>query len=301
MIGFLPIAILAYALNAGSIIIDKILLQKSIPNPIAYVFFICVLGLLTVFLIPFGFTLPDLQVVLLCAFSGISFAAALFAMFTSLKNQEASIVGPIVGSFNPLFTIVIGFLFFAQVLSFIHVFAILVLSAGALVIGLNFSHRQLTLNKNLLWMVASGAFFALSYVLLREAFLHTNFMSGLILSRLGGGLFVLSFLFFPHLRQQIFTKKTQNASQTKTAAALLFTGQVMGASQGLLLTYAVSLANPALVNSLFGVQYIVILIFALLTFKKHPEWLGEDLGSAIIFQKIIGVVILSIGLYLLSK
>lgn len=301
MIGYLPIAILAYALNAGSIIIDKILLQKSIPNPIAYAFFISVLGLLTVFLIPFGFILPNLQIVLLCAFSGVSFTIALFAMFTSLKNQEASIVGPIVGALNPLFTIILGFIFFAQLLSSTHIFAILILVFGALVIGINFSNHKFTLNKNLLWMVASGAFFALSYVLLREAFLQTNFMTGLILSRLGGGLFVLFFLLFPNLRQAIFTKNKQNPSQTKITAVLLFTGQIMGAIQGLLLTYAVSLTSPALVNSLFGVQYIVILIFALLTFKEHPEWLGENLGSTTIFQKIMGVVILSIGLYLLSK
>lgn len=301
MIGFLPIAILAYALNAGSIIIDKILLQKSIPNPIVYVFFINTLGLLTVFLIPFGFSLPNLQVILLCTFSGIAFAVALFAMFTSLKTQAASVVGPIIGALNPLFTIVIGWLFFAQLLSPIHIFAILILVFGALVIGINFNKSKVILNKNLLWMVASGAFFALSYVLLREAFLHTNFISGLILSRLGGVLFVLPLLLFPNLRQEIFTRNNQSSSQTKITTVLLFTGQIMGAAQGLLLTYAVSLASPALVNSLFGVQYVVILIFALLTFKEHPRWLGENLGRAAIFQKIMGVVILSIGLYLLSK
>lgn len=298
---FLPIAILAYALNAGSIIIDKILLQKSIPNPIAYAFFISVLGLLTVFLIPFGFSIPDSGIILLCIFSGIAFTAALFAMFTSLKNQDASVVGPIVGVLNPLFTIIIGFLFFAQLLATAHILAILVLVFGALVIGINFSNHKFVLNKSLLWMIAAGFFFALSYVLLREAFLQTNFITGLIISRLGGGLFVLSFLLFPNLRREIFTKNKQSAAQNKTTAILLFTGQIMGAIQGLLLTYAVSLASPALVNSLFGIQYIVILIFALLVYKKHPQWLGEKLSPVVISQKVTGVLILSFGLYLLSK
>lgn len=298
---FLPIAILAYALNAGSIIIDKILLQKSIPNPIAYAFFISVLGLLTVFLLPFGFSTPSWGVILLCFFSGISFTLALYAMFTSLKNQEASVVGPIVGSLNPLFTIVIGFLFFAQLLSYTHTLAILILVFGALIIGINFNNHKFTLDKNLVWMIAAGLLFAISYVLLREAFLQTNFITGLITSRLGGGLFAMSFLIFPNLRRDIFAKRTQSLSQTKITAALLFTGQAMGALQGLLLTYAVSLASPALVNSLFGVQYVVILAFALLIYKKHPQLLDENLSSTVILQKVIGVIILSIGLYLLSK
>lgn len=298
---FLLIAILAYALNAGSIIIDKILLQKSILNPIAYVFFISALGLLSVFLIPFGFALPGTQTILLCIFSGITFAVALFAMFTSLKNNEASVVGSIVGALNPLFIMVIGFLFFTQLLSTTHILAVLILVFGALVIGIDFSNHKLSLDKNLLWMVVAGFFFALSYVLLREAFLQTNFITGLVISRLGGGLFALSFLAFPNLRQAIFAKKPQSTTQTKTTAMLLFFGQLMGASQGLLLTYAVSLASPAIVNALFGVQYVVILIFALIVYKKHAGWLGEHLSSAVIFQKIAGVIILSVGLYIIAR
>ncbi len=301
MIGFLPIAILAYALNAGAIIVDKILLQKSIPNPIAYAFFISVLGLLTVLLIPFGFSLPSLNVVLMCIFSGISFTLALYAMFISLKNAEASTVGPIIGALNPLFTIIIGFLFFAQLLSSTQIIAVLILVTGATIISIDFRHHLLLLNKNLFWMIASGAFFALSYVLLREAFLQTNFLNGLILSRLGGGVFALTFLIFPTLRREIFTKKPQSSSQNKITATLLLFGQLMGASQGLLLTYAVSLASPALVNSLFGVQYLVILLFSLAIYRKYPSLLDETLTRTTILQKIIGVIILSFGLYVLSK
>jgi len=75
----------------------------------------------------------------------------------------------------------------------------------------------------------------------------------------------------------------------------------MGAVQGFLLTFAVSLANPALVNSLFGIQYLVILTTSLLLSKSHPNLLGERLTKAIILQKVTGSIILSIGLYLLAQ
>ncbi|KKS63984.1 MAG: hypothetical protein UV33_C0041G0013 [Candidatus Daviesbacteria bacterium GW2011_GWA1_42_6] len=40
---FLPIAIIAYALAAGSIVVDKILLKKSVNDPAVFTFFVNIL------------------------------------------------------------------------------------------------------------------------------------------------------------------------------------------------------------------------------------------------------------------
>ena len=74
----------------------------------------------------------------------------------------------------------------------------------------------------------------------------------------------------------------------------------MGAAQGFLLALAVSLASPALVNSLFGMQYLVILGVSLALAKKAPQLLDENLSKAVVWQKILGAGILSLGVYLLS-
>lgn len=298
---FLPISILAYAFNAGSIIIDKILLQKSLPHPIAYAFYISILGLLAVILIPVGFSLEPFNGVFYSAASGIVFVGALYTLFAALKKAEASIVGPVVGALNPFFTIIIGTIFFDQILDLNQITAILVLIFGAFVLTINPFAQKIEFNKSFWLMVISGFLFGLSYIFLREAFLVTTFINGLIISRISAGFFVLSFLIFPGLRKKIFERPAENNHNTKTIIILLLVGQLLGAAQGLLITYAVSLANPALVNSLFGVQYVVILAAALFLYKKHPDLLSETITKGVIIQKIIGVIILSGGLYLLAK
>lgn len=295
---FLPISILAYALNGGSIIIDKILLKHSLPNPFVYTFYISILGLLALFLFPFGLVFNPLALGFGIV-SGVTVTLALLFFFKSLSEGEASIVAPIVGGLNPLYTFIIGSIFLNQELTRNQLLAFLVLIIGAGILTFNVWSTKLKINRQLLMMNLAGLFFALSYLFLKETFSNSNFISGLIFSRVAAGVFVLSFLVIPVIRSKIFARKEKAISKGKTALLLLI-GQGMGAAQGLLLALGVSLANPALVNSLFGVQYLVILSTALLLRKNHPNLLDENLTRSTLLQKIIGAAIISLGIYLLS-
>lgn len=299
MISFLPISILAYALNGGSIVIDKILVTQRIGSPFVYTFYINLLALFTVVFLPFGveFNIP---VLVYSTLAGVTGNLALLAFFQSLKTGEASVVGPTVGFLNPAFTLIIGSLFLNQTITQNQFIAFLVLMIGGLVLTFGIWSKGLKINQQLVMIALAGLFFALSYLFLKEAFLVSNFMSGLVISRLAGALFALSFILLPEVRNSIFAPKNRGQS-IKTTGLLLLLGQAMGAVQGLLLTFATSLANPALVNSVFGIQYLVILGVALILYKKHPYLLGEKLTKTSILQKVIGVIILSFGLYLLSK
>lgn len=300
MINFLPIAILAYALNGGAAVIDKILLNKSVPSPIAYVFYISALGLLAVFLIPFGIQL-NFYAIVYSILAGIFGNLALLTYFQSLKKGEASIVAPIVGGFNPLFALLIGSIFLGQVLTPPQLSAFFILMLGAVVLTHSIWSNKLAANQQLVLMAVSGLLFAMSYVFLREVFALSNFLTGLVISRLTGGLFVIIFLLHPHTRRLIFSSRVTHNQFVNKTSLLLLMGQIFGASSGLLITYGVSLTSPALVNSLFGFQYLVILGAALILGRKHPQLLDEDLTKGTLVQKIIGAGILSLGVYLLSK
>ncbi len=299
---FIPISILAYALNAGSILIDKILLKKSVPQPIIYAFTISILSLLIIILAPLGYTLASTAAISAALFSGITFSIALFAFFSALAKSEASIVGPVVGALNPLFSLIIG-TFLGQSLTLNQTLAVLVLVIGALTISFKKTTTRADFDHFLL-MLTAGFFFGLSYVLLKSSFDQTNFITTLINKNLGSGIFALGILVFPKVRADIFASfkaQKHNPHLSKLTAILLFLGQAMGAIQGLLLSFATSLANPSLVNSLFGIQYLVILLVSIILYRSHPHLLDERLTKSVITQKIIGVVILSFGLYLLTK
>lgn len=298
---FLPIAILAYALNGGSLIIDKILIRKLLPNPLVYTFYVAVLQFLVIFLIPLGFNLQFNNGFYFAIFSGITSIAALYALYTSLKLNEASIVGPVVGSLNPVFTAIIGALLLNQLLNQNQYVAILILILGALFLAFNQTFLKIDLGKKFWWMVISGLFFAISYIFLRQAFLQDSFVNVLVNSRLAAAILGLLFLIPNSTRKAIFYKQKSDSTRSKNVAIFLGLGQIMGVGQGLLLTYATSLANPALVNSLFGVQYLIILLVALFLYQKFPNLLDEKLTAKVIIQKLFGVIILSFGLYLIAK
>ncbi len=297
---FLAIAILGYILNGGAVVIDKILLNTSLPKPTIYTFYISMLGLLAILLLPFGFEWKN-SILLPAFLSGATATLALLFFFQSLKSGEASVAGPVIGALNPLFALILGITFFNQLISGSQLIAMLVLILGTAILSFNLWFSRIKSQKQLLTMTLSGFFFALSYVFLKEVFLQSNFITGLILTRFFGAAAALSFLLIPDFRNQIFVSRLKKHNFFNKTSLLLLTGQSMGAAQGFLLAYAISLASPALVNSLFGMQYLVILGVSLALAKKAPQLLDENLSKGVLIQKLIGAGILSYGVYLLSK
>ncbi len=299
---FLPISIIAYAFNAGALLVDKILLRTSLPNPVVYTFYVNLLQLLVIFLIPFGFK-PTLDTPTYFAVaSGLVGILAFYTYFSSLREAEASIVGPVVGTFNPLTSLIVGGLFLNQILSHDQRTAFFILMFGTLILTWNYWDKGVKLSRPFLLMVASGFFFGVSYVLLRQAFLGTSFLNGFIISRLASGGFALFFLLLPEARKEIFkVNRSGQGVTSKSTLILLGAGQIMGALSVTLITFGVSLANPALVNALFGVQYLVILLVSLVLAKKNPRLLDEPLSKGVVTRKATGAAVISFGLYLLAK
>ena len=98
-----------------------------------------------------------------------------------------------------------------------------------------------------------------------------------------------------------FILKPRKATVVNIKLKLLFlSGQISGGVSELLLTFSISLADPALVNSLQGVQYILLFIFSLFWANRLPHIFKEVLSPLIIGIKITGIIVISAGLYILA-
>lgn len=297
---FIPISILAYAFQGVSVLIAKAQLESSLPRPIAYAFYGTISQLLAIVLIPFGFTWDFSSLVLTQSFlAGATFFVAVVLMMQGIKDNEASVAGPVIGALNPLFALIIGWIFLGQVLTANQTWAVVILIIGAVVLTLNHWVKGIkTFKYNFLILVLSGALYGLSYVFLREVFLQTSFINGLVLSRIAVGICAFTLLVLPSWRTQIFSKPKKE--QVEKTSFVFIIGQIAAGISNLLIFYAVSLANPAIVNSFFGIQYIIILGAAFLLYKKHPKLLDEDISKKTVGLKIAGIGILSFGLYLIA-
>lgn len=280
----LPFTLLAYFLNSISVTTNKIILNKSIPNPFVYIFYVSLFSLIIIPALPFV-SPPSFNVFALASIATICWSVGAYFMFKALKIGLTSRVIPIIGTFTPLILLI-----YASQNASINLnqtWAIIFLILGLIFITI-LDWKGKLIKKELVFEIVSSIFFASSYLLLRQAYLGSNFMSVLIYSRVILLPFIL-FVLLTKLKNQVFS---QNQADLKKSGSIFLLGQAAGGASELLLQFSISLAAPALVNSLQGTQYIFLLIFGLFLKEKYTR--------ASLFFKFIGIIFIGAGLYILA-
>lgn len=293
-------AILSYFLFAIVALLDKYLISGSVSNPKVYTFYIGVLGIISLILIPFvNFFIPDLTTILLSLLSGALFICFLLGYYSALNLFEASKIVSAVGAFFPLFSFGLVFTLSAgkAVLSLNEIIAFIFLVLGGVLIvkeketSLTFKSFQLSF--------VSAFIGALSFVLSKYVYLAQPFWSGLIWMRIGGFLAALFLLFSKEIREAIFLNKA--SLEIKTTMLFLF-NQALGAGANILYSFAINLApltSLPLVDALAGFQYVFLFIFTIFLSLKFPRILKEEISKKIIFQKIAAIFLIITGLAVL--
>ncbi len=88
----------------------------------------------------------------------------------------------------------------------------------------------------------------------------------------------------------------------KKSIGIFLGNQILGAGANLLQQYSVALAPfvfVPLVSALQGTQHVFLLIFTIFLSIRYPQILKEDILGKTIFQKIIAILLIGVGLILL--
>lgn len=292
----LPFTLVAYFLNSISILIAKFLLNKSIPDPLIYIFFISAFSLVALLLLPFTAILP-LWVFFLASCSTLLWTGGAYCMFYGLKYGQASRVIPVIGTLIPVFLVIYGN--FMGVIGYNESWAVIILILGLIFLTLPYLKGGIIL-KEIIFILVSAFLFAYSYILLREAYLLADFFSVFVWSRLILIPVGFAILIIPPLRRRVLTSHGPKLNFLSITGMLFLVGQAFGGISELLLTFSVSLANPAVVNSLQGTQYVFLLVFSLILSQRFPEVYKERFSNLAILGKIIGILLVALGLYTLA-
>jgi drug/metabolite transporter (DMT)-like permease len=320
---WLTVAVLSYLINAGVYVGDKFLLSKKVHSSVAYAFYVGIWSFLNVFLLFLDPWMPNLQQFFLDMLAGLIFLATLIFWYKALHQSEATRVVPIVGALVPIFSFILGFVFLGEELSERQLLAFVILIIGGVLISVKhtkFYEVQEVVNrfKKIFGNVLGGIhaayrptqrlivnslvaafFFAVFYVLIKYIYTTQPFVGGFVWSRLGSFIGVHLMFFVPSWRKLIKERHIGESAKPKSLF-LFFSIRALAALAFILLNRAVSLGNVALINSLQGAQYIFLFIIVLFLSAKFPKVLKEELGSAVLFQKIIGAVLTVIGFYMLA-
>src|SRR4030042_4912334 len=187
------LSISSYFLNAAASIVDKILVSKKIPHPLAYTFYVGLLSVFVVILAPFGLELPPINILIIALSSGIIFLAALNFLFRSLVKGEPSRVFTGFGAMVPLFTLILSFLILKQGLTLMEFSVFLLLTASGLLI-LERKNKSFFYKQEFRKVFIAAFLFSLSLVLAKFVYLNHPFLSGFIWTRLGSFIAAIAIL-----------------------------------------------------------------------------------------------------------
>lgn len=290
---WLVVIVLAYFLFAIVSLVDRYLLIGPL-NAKIYTFYVGVLGILALLLIPLvGFSIPGREKVLFCLLAGVVYIFALFAFLFGLERFEASIIVPAVGGFLPIFTFVLVYFFSGgkEILNLREFLAFILLIFGSMIICwkgfLKISFAGLGIS------LVTALFSAFSLILAKYVYLMLPFWTGFIWIRVGAFLTVLFFIFIKEVRKEVFIKRPNLNRKT---GILFFFAQVIGGGAFILQNWAIALAGLvylSVINALQGIQYVFLFVLTILFLKEGRE--KKD-----IFQKIIAILFIGAGLVILT-
>jgi drug/metabolite transporter (DMT)-like permease len=310
-------AIGSYFINAGVYVADKFLLSKRIHSSIVYAFYVGIWSIFNFVILIFDPFVPTVKWLMIDLSAGALFLFTMVFWYKALHQSEATRVVPIVGSLVPVFSLLFSTIFLGTSLTKQESVAFAILALGGALISvrrtklyfpswvfrrvheiLGSVHARYRPTERLIQnSIISAFFFAAYYILMKYIYVHQPFIGSFVWSRLGTFLAVLAILLVPQWRQAIGDFRKDSSRQTnlffflavRIAAALAFIG----------LNWAISLGEVAMINVLQGTQYIFLLIIVLILSVRYPKIYKEELGGEVMFQKIAGVILVSLGLYLL--
>jgi drug/metabolite transporter (DMT)-like permease len=153
---------------------------------------------------------------------------------------------------------------------------------------------------SILFAFISALFFALFWFGSKVAYNTQEFFSAFIWIRLGTFLAVVCLLISPRNRSEIAKDLKKSKSKKQNQVIFLVT-QLGGALGSILQNYAVALGSVALVTSLQGLQYGLILAFTYFITIFYPKIIKEKSSHKIMAYKITAALLVAMGLFYMSQ
>lgn len=288
------IAVAGHVLVGGTLIWDKVLLKKpATQNLLSYVFWLGAISIFGLLLIPFGFKMPRIQLAAMGFAAGLLDLIASYFYYSALKAGEASEELATMGGFAPVATALISMPLIKAPLGG-ELLAFTLMSAGGFVM---FFAEKTPLKKMIPKIVLASAGFGMMNVLQKIVFNQTNFVSGYVFFTLGTFAGSIALLIPTSWRRQIFERSEEAPPSSKF---WYMVNRFLAGVGSFLIVYALSRANPSLVQAVSGIRYVTIFILAYSVSRFKPVWFREDFRRRTLITKSAGTSLIAAGLVLLG-
>lgn len=288
------IAIVAHGLIGISLVWDKVLLKKKgMQNLFSYVFWLGAISIFGLVLIPFGFHLPGWRLAGLAVAAGFCDLLATYFYYAALKAGEASEELAAMGGFTPVATVLLAMpLLGSRLRGDLLGFALMTLGGFVM-----FFAEKVNLRRMIPRIVLAAVLFGLTNVLQKMVFNGAQFVSGYVFFTIGTFAGSMALLIPPSWRRQIFEKSEQSPPRSRVG---YFLNRFLAGVGSFLVVFAVSRANPAVVEAISGVRYVVIFVAAYAITQWRPSWFQENFTRRALWIKVIATSLVIVGLVLVG-
>lgn len=282
------LALIGQIIGGTSALFDKLIIKKYYPNPIGYAFWLGVLGVFALMLVPFGFSLPSDIPLIVGIVAGISFIIGMLMYFKALSSGHVFNIIILIGALLPIATFAWSWMILQPSMAGYQMSAFLLLVGGSAL--LFFTEPEKIRHAVFINALGAAVLLGFSTVLSKFVYASGNFVSGFVIIKMGSLLGALMLLAIPHIRRKLLsTHPTVVRSEIGYLANRTYAG--LGS---MVLQYAIALGIPPLVDALYNVQLVVVLVGGWFLLRERSR--GWNLFGKIIAMFVVGFGILWLSL-----
>jgi transporter family protein len=278
-------------------IVDKLMLEKRLSSfsyfvafvPPAMVLSICVLltSPTDVFSLPY----------VIASMAGVSSAVGYFFYVPSIRREEASRIAALT-SLSPAFVALLAVVFINEIFSARSYLGMILMMLGSVLISYKGNSMKKVLPFSLiLILIGANLSYGVDQTLSKISLDHiSSFWPFLMMFMFGRFAVALPSLGIPSVRRKI----TSEIRELKRDLVLaLASGSIMWSLAIVLFFYAVSLGPVTLVATTGLICPLFTLFFAILITRFRPEILREEIDRKTVALKLVAIVLIILGTYLI--
>lgn len=277
-------------------VMDKFLIDKRVDNPVILTIFVRVTSLIPlIFILPFvSFSLPGTEFVGWIFLASIFAATGVIIYYKAIHIEEISRAVPLF-QFIPVFVLFLSFFFINEVLGIFDYIGFVVLVAGGLVISTKRLSRLLRVERVFWMVVISSFFYAVSYVIMKYVLSNVEYWSAFIPLWILQNVIILFLLGSRRIRKEVKFYINRIDFRDKiiilSASSLSFFAFILN-------YFAISIGPVTLIEAAQNIQFVFTFFLALLLTRFLPGILKERFDVRTLVQKILGMLLIIIGVLL---
>lgn len=307
------LSLLGYLFLAFSFVLDKLLLKKRIPEPAVYAFYVAILSLFTLILVPFGVKWVDFNFFIISIFSGVIFIWGLVFYYKAVKENEISRITPLVGTISQITALFIAVFFLGRVFYQSDLMGLIFLIIGGFLVSFDLPLKYENILKGFKFSLLGGFLMATAFsifeylynILPQEIGGRDIFINGFVWTRAGlvvGGIsLLLNTGYREKIKNSLFKKDKKYKKRRNLKTIILFIiNKISGGSSSILINLAIFSGGAAMVHAISSMQFVFVLGIVGVASIKYADIFEEKLYFWDWAQKVGAIVAIGIGMILIS-